>query len=311
MKYDEKTESTAQYLTRIYEEERRYDGKIRGYELDYYKAITDKIDGIKSGLICVPAKPNVGKSAFITSMAIDLMRKNPYVRVVFYTLDDTKDEIRKMMVSFVSQVSRNKVDRNLTYDSKSEQSVKDAYDYLVQRAKDDFFVLKEFEEIQTIENLESDMIGYASSKATVFFIDSPSKIKTGHSDRKHGDTVADFLLHISNKLKVPVITSNEIPKSAPRRPSGGDIKESANYSYNAKVIICLSTVDERCFEAGASPIIMFDFQKNKFSGYKGRLFSIFKTSICDFNFKDWTKEERDGIYNLMYESDKQYEKMHS
>ena len=72
----------------------------------------------------------------------------------------------------------------------------------------------------------------------------------------------------------------------------------------------MSTVDEQCWTTGASPVVMFDCTKNKFSGFKDRLFAIFSTSTCKFDFRDFSKEEIDGYYSLMKESDKYYDKMY-
>lgn len=265
-----------------------------------FNILDDKLDGIQTGLHEIGGTWNVGKSAFILSMAMNML-KNPDVHILYFSIDDpilTKTIPRALAnLSMIPintaanpyfRIQKNEtlkeIDRiNLT--QKREQ----ALDLL--RNLSTRFSLKDASDGYNLDFIEK-MIKIrkliAEDKKLVLFVDFLHMV----SDGKNTDETA-LLTAVSRALKrwstlynMPVITTVQSIKGSGKgvNMSDRDIKGSVSLQYDADTILLLSTnfdtgeqpeLSFRDEDGTARPIVRVKVTKNKISGYKGTLFYKF------------------------------------
>ncbi len=290
---------TAQFLRNKYEtdKDKVYDSEIIGLRLTWWKEIEEACNGLRPGLYTIVAKSHVGKSTFLLDLMLDVMVSNKK-KVIFYSLDDDKNETTTMMISKLSKVEKYLIEQKRKVDSK-EKSVKKQYEVMAQWADSDLFVMKDFEEIQHIDELTADI---EDEKPAAVFIDGFMNIEANsHDTRKSHIERANKIMRLANKLNIPVIITTETPKTAPLRVKKEHIMESVKYAFNSRVCICLSHLDKNQKDKAYNkksedeelasyvlpdicdnlPIINFEIEKNKY-GVQKTFFRVLDGKFASF-----------------------------
>ena len=279
-----------------------------------FNILDDKLDGIQSGLHEIGGTWNVGKSAFLLSIALNML-KNPDVHVLYFSIDDpilTKTIPRAL--ANLSMIPINTA-ANPYYRIQKNETLKEierieltqkrekALDLL--RNLSTRFSLKDASDGYNLDFIEK-MIKIrrliAEDKKLVLFVDFLHMV----SDGKNTDETA-LLTEVSRSFKrwstlynMPVITTVQSIKSSSTgtKMNDRDIKGSVSLQYDADTIMLLSSefysdpktqMYFRDEDGEARPIVRVKITKNKISGYKGTLFYKFYPEYS--LFKECEEEE--------------------
>lgn len=281
-KVKSKSQKTCEWLMSKYEEERkreRENGAI-GIRLNRWFELSNACDGLRKGLITVVAKSHIGKSTFLIDLMIDALETNPRLKVVLYSIDDDKDEMRVMIIANKSQVYKNIVEVKRTSED-IENKIKDAYDFFTGKAAQDKFVVQDIEEIENIDQLVDDIEQqFEDSKQFLVCIDGFMNLESkGQQIRMQHIYRANKIMRCANKFEIPIVANTEVPKDAPLRVTRNHIMDSVKYAFNSKVCICISHLDKdqkkktmrgenglpKSIHDGM-PILHFCIDKNKYGG---------------------------------------------
>lgn len=266
---------------------------VRGYRATEYAQLVDKLDGLKSGMMIIVARSNVGKTTFAISLAMDVLKtyigEDIRPSIVLYTLDDNKDETIPCLVSCLSGISRNVVDRSRGGDNDKEQVIEKTYETLIMLAEAGLLDVLELDDIGTWSNLISDIERqHERNPNLIVFIDGISQIeydkKTQRLESNENKSIE--LKQLANRLNIPIVITQEPPKTCPIRPGKDDIAETRRWGFDAKVVIGLSDVDHQvrdeiaksCGLAKIFPEIVLSVEKNKWSSFKSFFFGRLITS---------------------------------
>ena len=150
---------TAKWLMQKYVEEKEIDpvGGFIGLRLNDWHELETACNGLRKGLITIVAKSHVGKSTFLIDLARDAMQSNEDLKVVIYSLDDDKDEMRVMLISNLSQQYKNTVEVKRKTQI-AEDKIHGAYLYLIKKSQENKFVIKDMEDgVDDIDDLIRDI----------------------------------------------------------------------------------------------------------------------------------------------------------
>lgn len=278
-------------------------GSVRGLSCNQYRQITDKLDGLKDGMMIIIAKSNIGKTTLCLSMAVDLLSgyvgRDDAPRVVVYTFDDNKETVIEILVSSLSDMTRNTVDRSRHGDDYKEQVIKKSYDILAAFADNDQFEIVSEEEIATWGDFMADIYRQHNiNNKCILFIDGISQLEYDKDTKRleKNEAKSIDLKKIANELKIPIVITQEPPKLCPVRPTKEDIAETRRWGFDAKVVLAMSDVDDLCREQSAEsgetvfPEIVVSVEKNKWSSFKGYFFGRLLTNTSKIGLLPHTPE---------------------
>jgi replicative DNA helicase len=286
--------------------------------------------GLKTGWIIIGGDSNIGKTSFLSQLGWNVAMANQDVYVMDFSLDDPlHDKIprvvaaaNKVIINAVAtpnnflqfpdmikrrnqgiDMLRQSIDRYRCYDSTTTSDI-DVIEQMIQR---------------TLVNLQeqADLAG-TDRKRLVVFIDNFHDLITSArealgSDKQKYDYLAQRVSDLATKYDIPIVTTGELKKlNGFRRPVSDDLRESVKIKYEAKAILmCYNEVGlkgeaasiyfERNGKAERQPIFEIKFQKNKMSGFKGRLFFEFYPEIAYFEPADRNSAKR--YNNLVYSNE--------
>lgn len=281
-------------------------GKLKGYSLWHYKDLSAAIDGWQYGMHCIVARSNVGKTSLLLSLACDLLLcPQNEVSIVIYTLDDNKEEAINYVLSFLCDLPRNIVDRK-RYKPEDEQIVKMGYEKLEMLSKDGRLDILDFSEVSKWSDILSDIRRRKQESPNLcVFIDGFSHAEYSEiPERKAWNAQKSLdLKQLAAELLIPITITCEVPKSATYRPKKEDIMESVRFSFDCRLCLCLSAINNEAYKTGSFPTIVIEFDKNKLSSFKGSLFALFKSSRSRFEILP--EEEYKELYKVKEKFDKE------
>ena len=280
-----------------------------------FPLLTEKLDGLQNGLILVAAEENVGKSAFVLSLTLNVVKANPRkVFALYFGLDLNNRTLVARSLANISGLPINACSRPKTHPLmlNNEKNIKrrnDAENYLM--SLNDSFSIKDENHIRSIEEMERFIKVYQKAyvgKQLVIIVDSLNKMNT--STKR--DT-RDLYMYISDRLKkwttwfdMPVIAISELRKLTHpgARPTNDDIKEVSDLKYDANVTILLyNELHSRRTQTNTfvdqnnlvQPIMEATVFKNNLSDFKGTLYYKFYTNIC--RVEECTLEEHRKLWS--------------
>lgn len=286
-----------------------------GYKTPRFPMISEKLEGIDSGLYLLPAESNAGKSAMMTNIVEDLVMHEPNrLFGIYFSLDDSKHEIIPRIIAMregirISTVAKPKRAKNMI-DNNHEDSNR-LIDELAKReaginnlkSNSNKMMIADSTKVRTLDEMEAYIERvYNYIKAIdprynlVIAIDSIKDIVLDdHYNKKTANDASD---EVARRVKqwtvtydIPIFSSVHLRKlNGNRRPVLDDLKDSNVLVYEASVIWLLFN-DVSKNKQGAKifyrseeseeklPIIELDWAKNKKSSYKGRTFCYFSPEM--------------------------------
>lgn len=309
--------------------------KGTGYLNDKFKIITEKLEGLDSGLYLIAAESNVGKSAFLLEL-IETYSTNPDNKLfgLYFSVDDSKDEIIPRLIAKNMNIPIGVASKPGRYEQMIEEGAANSanyQDYLEKREEglkqlkenvdkfkifdsNDFRYIEDIEEV--IEKVQIYVKTVDPEANLIVGIDAINDLRfknqTFNSDRSKHDEAAVRVKDWTVAYDIPVFANCHLSKGDGRnaRPTLSRIKESVEYVYEASVIwllhndVGINGQSAKVYreEEGTSekfPILELDWAKNKKSSYKGRTFMYFSPEYSKLEEVD---EDTSTRYNaLVYE----------
>jgi DNA primase catalytic core len=256
-----------------YQDEKNRTGNLLGFPLTKFKSLCENIDGVQSGLYLIGAETNVGKTAMLTNVSMDLIESNPDVRVVYFSMDDSWNVIANRLLGILTEIDLNLVQRRQTNDADTIK-LKNAYHYLMELADHDRLMIKDLGEVSNYDQIEA-IIRELSDDNFAVFLDGLFNVEVS----SQGKSIREANIERANKLKtlvdsynVPIVCTAELRKKTredgkDKAPTIHDFMETGKFGYNANVAWILSS---KYADSGLDKTpVTLKYEKNKLSGFKG------------------------------------------
>lgn len=252
--------------------------------------------GIKAGFVIIAAESNIGKTAFISQLATQLVNKNKDVYVMDFSLDDPMPDKLSRIVACENKVPINAIKSPLNYTEYPLMLTRRIIGLNKLRGMADKYKAYDATFTTDIETIEKEILrikveldSINSNKQVVVFIDNfhdlTSSDHPNYQDKQKYDYLAQKCSDLAIKYDIPVICSAELRKlNGNTRPTLDDVREAVKIKYEAKaILLCHNDVHSKGEAANVffnrkdkpgqkQPVYEVHFAKNKFNSFKGRLF---------------------------------------
>ena len=286
-----------------------------GYITPNFPMISDKLEGIDSGLILMPAESNAGKSAMMMNVVEDMVMHEPNKLFgIYFSLDDSKHEIIPRVIAMREGIRIGTVAKPQRAQNMIDEGHEDSERLIEELAKREIginnlkanankMMIVDSNKVKTLDEMKAyieRVINYVKAidpeMNVVVAIDSIKDIiLDDHYNIKTTNEASDFIAravkHWTVKYNIMVFSSVHLRKlNGNRRPTLDDLKDSNVLVYEASVIWLLFN-DVSKNKQGAKlfyreegkeeklPVIEFDWAKNKKSSFKGRTFNYFSPEM--------------------------------
>lgn len=266
-----------------YELEKNRESALLGYPLTKFKNLCENIDGLQPGLYIIGAETNVGKTALLTNIALDLMDTNPEVRVLYFSLDDSWSVITNRFLGILTGLELNKVQRKQV-SAADTIKVQNAYQELARFANDGRLYIKDLSEVTNFNQAEAVVRELYEQGNLAVFIDGLYNLEV----EGNGGGIREVNIERANKLKllvdtyrIPLICTAELRKKTKEEgkdkpPTVSDLMETGKFGYNANVVWLLYPENFTDSKGADQFTIKLDYAKNKLSHYKDYQTLIFE-----------------------------------
>jgi replicative DNA helicase len=245
------------FLLDCYEEEFNRDpDSLLGHKLDKFSGIQKKLDGIQPGFYIMAAETNIGKTAFLSNLFLDLIKTNPDLCGVYFSMDDSKRDIRSKLISSEVKIPLTG-GKKRQRDPNDEKRKREMNDYLIELYQQKRMMLFDQGDLSSIIQVKALAEQLAFKEKKFFFaVDGLFNLNIGNYEYKREENIerANELKRIADIYNIPMICSAEVRKSVQknkisqtkqtnRKLTLDDIMETAKYVYNANVVWLLSEND--------------------------------------------------------------------
>jgi replicative DNA helicase len=276
------------------------------------------LEGLQPGWHVMAADSNVGKSAFLTWLETNLIRKNKDSYVLSLSLDDPEQEKFARIAATWGRVPINCIRRPTNYSEnagmlqrrgaaiEAVRGVSDRYTVLgsnFQTPKGPASDIDAIEWIiqQALTNLEEEALQSGKRKKLVVIVDNFHDTTTASRkvrDEGKFEYFASRYADLAIKYNIALVSTAELRKiNGYKRPMVDDIRDSAKIKYEAKSIwMCFNEVSLRGESANIyyeldgnptrQPVYELQVAKNKYGSYKGRIFYLFHPHMAWFQEAD-------------------------
>jgi replicative DNA helicase len=278
--------------------------ELLGHRLQKFKTLANNIDGVQPGFYVIGAETNVGKTAFLCNLALDLLDSNSDLTGIYFSLDDNKDVILNRVLSIKTGIPLNQVQRPQKND-KHIRMLDDGYTYLFKLAEDKRLSVRDSTEISDVADLELE-IKRRMNRPLFVVIDGLYNLDvggTGADMRKENIERANKLKTLADVYRIPVICTGELRKKersagADRAPSIDDLMETGKFAYNANLVLLIYPETWEDYNTNDEPILNLKYAKNKLSHVRttGKIKFIRKTSQIEeweSPSKSFSKDKKD------------------
>ena len=260
----------------------------------------EKIDGLQKGLILVAGKWNVGKSAFIQSIALNMLN-DPTNYILYFSIDDPV--IGTIIPRFLSNLSHIPINiiSNPLYRIDKNETLDEAEKLILRNKRNEAIeLLKTYTkrlgikdaadgyDISFVEKLIKIYKIISGNKKLIVFVDFLNMVSLGRKniDRTEQETLlAHFFKHMSGLYNIPVVCTVESTKGvADTIMKEISIKGSSSLQFRSDLTLLLSSDFESSnksqmyfydSEGQAKPIVEIKISKNKFSSFRRSIFFKF------------------------------------
>ncbi|HQN74326.1 MAG TPA: DnaB-like helicase C-terminal domain-containing protein [bacterium] len=269
------------------------------YSLKSFPTIQNATAGLESGLYLIGAESQIGKTAIIIQMAVDILLSNDNSRVVFITSDDTKKKIVKRFISCLTFYMTGGISNatRIGLTNFKQESYNDIRDKILFQS---YELLELFTEKKRLiikaEKMTVDEIALVTEENSdaVILVDAVYKLGTGREKLEKDISQAEGLKEIQIENDVTMIAVKNVRKSGERGGGIGkdgeritqslsldDLKGDGAWSYEPDFIVMMWSDKDGS---------IMSIQKNKVDG-------IYATARFEFfphynGFRELTSIER-------------------
>lgn len=228
--------------------------KPLGLPLTKFNHLCYQADGIQRGLYLIGARANIGKTATMTNMALDLLDTNKDAVVYFYTLDDTKAIIVNRFLGIITGLHINKIQKaggnpdpsDITF-AEDQKKVDDAYEKIKTLHRQGRLYIKDIDDIRHISDIEDD-VGREkeAGRQVIVFVDALFNLQVDSDAagiREMNIDRATQIKAIVDRHDIPLFctvevrkTNNENANAEKKAPTLDDIMETGKFGYNANMV---------------------------------------------------------------------------
>ena len=287
-----------------------------------YDCIDKAFDGgLYPGFIVVAGDSNLGKTAFMTNLAWNIIKNNTNVYVMDFSLDDSINDKLSRIIACSGQIIVNAVKTPSRYTNypvmltRRKKAMSEFYNltdrYIAYDASKTTFV----EDIE--ETILHQLIYFDEKKddrKLVVLIDNfhdmDIRESPNLSSKDKFDALAQWCSDCSAKHNIIIVCAAELKKlNSTRRPQLDDLRETVKIKYAAKAVILV--YNEVHYKGESSnvyysinnnpykqPILEIHFAKNKYGTYKGRNFFQFYPDMA--YVKECDQQTQKTYTNVVY-----------
>lgn len=294
-----KEETSLIEAVEAFEEKALRSGRLKGISTGF-PILDEKIDGVQTGLVLVAGKWNVGKSAFLQTLALNLL-KDPTNYVLYFSIDDPV--IGTTIPRFLANLSFIPINTvsNPLYKIDGNETLGEAEKLILKQKRNEAIsLLKSYSgrlglkdasdgyDTNFVEKIIKVYKVIAGPRKLVIFVDFLNMVNLTRKniDRTELETqLAGFFKHMAGLYDIPVICTVESTKGvADSVIDESAIKGSSALQFRSDLTLLLST-DFECSSKSvlyfyddkgeAQPIIKVRISKNKMSGFKKSIYYKF------------------------------------
>jgi len=274
-------------------DDNRDPNKPLGFPLTKFKELSEHTDGIQPGFYHLAAESNIGKTAVLTNLALDLLETNPDVSVMYFSLDDSRRYTAYRFLSILSQLHINKIQKP-QIDPANFNKIVDARNKFLDLVDAGRLIVKDLGDITHIDQLKTVITSFNDLSKLVVFVDGLYNLEVT-ADGNQGIRIenierAQKVKQIVDTYKIPFLSTGELRKKMKTegkntKPTLHDLMETGKYAYNANVVWLLSSHIVDPFTK--TDTLSLEFAKNKLSDFKGEQYLVFDRptgTIKEMNF---------------------------
>ena len=267
--FDEELE--AQFLI----DDTRDPNKLLGLPLTKFKELAGHVDGLQPGFYLLGAESNIGKTAVLTNMCLDVLETNPDVTVIYFSLDDQRMYTVKRFLSIMTQLNTNDASKKQT-DPVKAKNLNFARKSLVGLVRSGRLIVKDIEQVSNVEQIKAEIKQVSDKSKLVVFIDGLYNLEVGEKSRggirEENIERARQVKQLVDIYRIPILTTGELRKKTKeegkdKAPTVHDLMETGKFAYNANVVWLLYGKVEEL--KGVQPALTLEYVKNKLSDFKG------------------------------------------
>ncbi|MBK9096892.1 MAG: hypothetical protein IPM14_01990 [bacterium] len=257
-------------------DDKRDPNKLLGLPLTKFNTLANNIDGIQPGFYFLGAESNVGKTALLTNLALDVLDTNSDATVLYFSLDDSRLYTTYRCLSILTGFHINSV-RKPNVKHTDFQTLQAQRNVFLKYVKNERLILKDLSEVYHMDHLMKFIEAYQDRENLVVFVDGlyNMEVDAGKNEgiRVQNIEKANKIKLITDKYGIPLIATGDLRKklkgeSKKTKPTMHDLMETGRYAYNANVIWLLYPLDHK--EMNETDMILeLEFAKNKLSDFKG------------------------------------------
>lgn len=312
-------QSQSQWLDGLFKKEKENEGKeLLGYALgkDFYPIQKD-LEGIQPGLYILGAQTNIGKTAFVANLAIQLLETNTGLKVLYFSLDDNKDIIATRFRAILAFSDRNFANRP-AYESQNiminefrkpldawkSQKRAQANAKLKEFADSERLFVYDIADTPSIADIELVIRRIASGKIAVV-IDGLYNASVGESQGKREENIerANKIKALVDSYSIPLICTAEVRKRSNQSKEAitiDDLMETGKFGYNANLVWLLYKQGQDD-DNNEMLTLTLDYAKNKLSGFKGKQEIQYFRKYAKM-FVEWPKKDQSQTKGITQEA---------
>lgn len=277
--------------------------ELRGW-ITGFPTIDDTLGGIpkKECVLAVAADGNVGKSAIVQNIALQVAMRNDDVSVLFFTIDDTRSQTIPRLVAQMSGVKIGWIEQPQRYSFNAEQDQK------MQEAWSTIDKLIQEERLDIRDASQGNSLSYAEAwidkvrdenprKKILFVLDNFHLLSGPKEERERIESNCRHMSLLAKQRAITILCTMELSKrkEPQKRPRMGDLKGSKKLEYESNVVMMVhSELHAKPDDAGAQswideadpdgmikkPVLQLWIDKNKVTSFKGLREMRFKPDTC-------------------------------
>jgi len=253
----------------FHRDDTRDPNKLLGFTLTKFKQLAKNIDGLQPGFYLIGAESNIGKTAVLTNLCLDLLETNPDVQVLYFSLDDNRIYTTYRLLSIKTQFHINDV-RKKQVDVIRKIGLDNARSEIIDLVRNQRLILKDISHVTHIDHIEAEIKKVADQSKLVVFIDGLYNLDVTASKNIREENIerAKKVKVLVDTYRIPIITTGELRKKSKeenkdKTPTMHDVMETGKFVYNANIVWMLYGKAEEL--KSATPTLTLEYVKNKLS----------------------------------------------
>lgn len=287
-----------------------------------YDTIDNAFDGgLYPGFTIVGGDSNLGKTAFMTNLAWNVIQNNQNVYVMDFSLDDSMADKIARTAACSGHLVINAVKTPRKYLNYPLMLARRKQALINLRNMTDKYIAYDSSHTTFVEDIQTTILNkliyfdeHKIDKKLVVFIDNfhdmDIRERPGLAFKEKFDALAQWAGDFADKYGVILVCSAELKKlNGNKRAGVDDLRESVKIKYEAKAILLV--YNEVHYKAESAniyyniagnphkqPIFEVHFAKNKFNRWKGRLFFEFYPEMA--YMKECDPQTQKTFLNIVY-----------